>query len=76
MFFNPWKKPAPPTLHDLAAQELYEAEVALLEAEAEHERAKHNKAMMLERVERLRALRRTEELAAPGIPLQLIKAAA
>jgi hypothetical protein len=73
---NPWKKPADPTVQELIEKQLYDAETALLEAETEFERAKHNKAMFLDRVERLRALRRDADLPTPGIPCQLVKVAA
>lgn len=73
---NPWKKPAVPTVQELIEKQLYDAELALLAAEKEFEHAKHSKAMHLERVERLRALRRDAYLATPGIPCQLIKVAA
>lgn len=73
---HPWKKPADPTVQELIAQKLREAEIALLAAEEEFERAKHSKAMFLERVERLRALRPDQELPAPAIPTTLLKVAA
>lgn len=76
MFTNPWKKPAQPTAQELIAQKMREAEIALLAAEEEFERAKHSKAMMLERVERLRAQCHNQDLPAPAIPKALHKVAA
>lgn len=52
-FFN--KKPVEPTVQELIVIQLKDAEIALLAAESEYERAKHTKAMMLERVIRLRS---------------------
>lgn len=44
----------PPTISEIADRELYNAEVALLKACEEMERAKHTVAMLEERVGRLR----------------------
>lgn len=70
-----WGKPPEPTLQELAQGQLDEAERQLLEAEAEEERAKHNKRMLTERVERLRH-QVAPAAALASIPKTILKAAA
>lgn len=68
MFF----KKQPPTVRALIEAEHYEVEVALLAANAEFERAKHNKAMLEERKLRLRGA--LADAMRGEVPNSLIKA--
>jgi hypothetical protein len=54
-----FKKPTPPTVAEIVKADLYAAEVALLIAQEDAERANYSLEMLAKRVERLRAQSRS-----------------